>query len=427
MSTRQCAEPPAAPTTTVRCLVLSPWVPYPPHDGGRTRIYELLRALREQHEVDVLSLCEPGPAADGALAALRSQGFSIEAIPHRSALLASAIGAASRRSSLYAARFRAPAFGRALAQRLRSVEYDIVQCEFPYMAQYRDAAAPARPRWVLDEHNVEFRLNATLEAVTAPGLRGAAYRAYARRELRLRRAEELAACRAVDHVIAVSEIDRALLESELPGARVSVVPNGVDLERFRPGREDGDEHASGAVFVGKMDYRPNIDAVRWFCAAILPLVRAQLPDFVYTIVGRSPSAAVRQLERLDGVQVTGEVPDTRPYLRRAAAVTVPLRAGSGTRLKVLEALAMGCAVVSTSLGCEGLDTIHDEHVLLADEPESFAHALVELCGDAPRRLRLGGAGRRLIEREYGWGTVSRRLAGTYAGLLEPAAGARGRT
>jgi sugar transferase (PEP-CTERM/EpsH1 system associated) len=398
----------------VRILLLSPYVPFPPEDGGRVRIYQLLKGLAFSHDVELLALMEETDAESAGVGGLRTSGFAVEGVPHRATQIRAAVRAARGRTSLYQARCHSPGFARALEERLSREHYDIVQCEFAYMAQYHRTSARG-PRWVLDEHNLEYRLNATL-LTTQSGARGIAYRAYARRELELRRHEELSACRLMDHVLTVSEEDRQALRSELPVLEATVVPNGVDLQHYSPSASDDPEQAS-AVFVGKMDYRPNVDAVRWFCAEVLPRVRAAVPHFVFTIVGPRPTSAVRELARLPGVRVTGRVADTRPYVRDAAVAVVPIRAGSGTRLKILEALAMGRAVVSTTLGCEGLDTVDGAHLVVADSPRDFADQVIRLLRHGGERARLGRAGRRLMEERYGWAAAVTRLGAVYEQLV----------
>ena len=392
----------------MRALFLTPFVPYPPVDGGRVRILQLMRAVARRHDVELLTLSS-GPDDREAVAALREEGFPTEAVEGGGSRVVAGARALLGRRSFYGARYRSAALARSLADRLEAGRHDVVQAEYAYMGAYRPVGAAGRSvRWLLDEHNVEFDLNRT---IAASGEGGLAYHLYARRELPLRRREELAACAAADRVLAVSEEDAAVLRTAEPELDVAVVPNGVDLGFFRPdGEASGGE---GAVFVGKMDYRPNADGAAWFCREVLPLVRERLPGFGVKIVGHSPVPAVRELGDIDGVEVTGAVEDTRPYLRGALVVVVPLRAGSGTRLKVLEAFAMGRPVVSTTLGAEGIDAADGEHLRLADDPRGFADRVVELAGSPEERARLAAAGRRLAEKRYGWDAIGDRLADLY--------------
>lgn len=401
----------------MRCLLLSPFVPFPPEDGGRIRIYELLKGLSRRNTVDVLTLSDATPESNVAVEQLRREGFEVEAVPHGPRTSAALVRSLRAGRSLYGTRFASAAFAEALGMRLAAHDYDVVQCELAYTAQYAPAGrSRARPRWVLDAHNVEFRLNETL-AQSMRGLNGLTYRVYAQRERRLRRAEELESCLRVDRVVTVSNVDRDVLRRELPDLDAEVVPNGVDLERFTPSGRAEQDRAEGAVFIGKMDYRPNVDAVEWFCSEILPLVRRRLPEFTFTICGAPATRSVVALGRLPGVRVAGRVADTRPYLDETAVVVVPLRAGSGTRLKILEALAMARPVVATTLAAEGLEADDGVHLLIADAPYAFAERVVRLVEDVAERRRLGRAGRSLVEQRYGWETAVARLEEVYAGLL----------
>lgn len=386
---------------TLRCLLVSPVLPAPPVDGGRLRVFHLARGLAERHAVDVLALAEAGAATQEAQAALAAHGVGLRVVPHAPRRASTAWHALRRRCSYHSAVTWSPELARQLRACAASGSYDVVQFEYAYLGRYLRAWAGPRPALVLDEHNVEFRLAETLAAGRA-GAASAPYRAYARREVALRRREELAACRAADAVVTVSPADRDLLRRHLPDLDVTVAPNGVDLEAYRPLPVGGEP--PGAVFVGKMDYRPNVDAVEWFCREILPTVRQRVPGYRFTIVGGPLARPVRALATRPGVETTGQVLDTRPYLARAQAVVVPLRAGSGTRLKILEAMAAGRPVVSTTVGAEGLAVTGDHDIAIADTADELVHVLVALAGDERRRARLGANGRALVQARYGWGT-----------------------
>jgi glycosyltransferase involved in cell wall biosynthesis len=210
-----------------------------------------------------------------------------------------------------------------------------------------------------------------------------------------------------------SEREAGILEDHAPGTPVAVVPNGVDLELFRASPAATEPFT--AVFNGVLDYRPNLDAALYLVDEIWPLVRRRCPLAQLLLVGRGSAADRRRLER-EGVAVTGEVPDVRPYLERATVVLVPIRMGGGTRLKVVEGLAMGKAMVSTSLGCEGIAVRDGEHLLVADTPGDFAAAVVSLLEDPATARALGLAGRALMEESYSWELAGARLEGLYRGL-----------
>ena len=188
---------------------------------------------------------------------------------------------------------------------------------------------------------------------------------------------------------------------------MAVVPNGVDLDYFHVLPQPIQRRH--LVFTGSMDWRPNQDAARYFVREILPLLKQVRPELECTFVGRNPPADIERLADIPGVHITGTVGDVRPYVERAAVYIVPLRIGGGSRLKILEALAMGRAVVSTTVGAEGLDVVHDKHLLLADDPRTFADCVLRLLDDQQRCRSLSTEGRRLVEQHYGWDALADRF------------------
>jgi glycosyltransferase involved in cell wall biosynthesis len=221
--------------------------------------------------------------------------------------------------------------------------------------------------------------------------------------LKMRRYEAHVSGR-VPLTIAVSEPDRALLTALAPGARIRTIPTGVDTTYFSPNGVH--EQPVGLVFSGSMDWYPNEDAVLHFIEAVLPRIRREVPGVSLTVAGRNPSPRLSIAASAVGVRITGTVDDIRPYLAEAAVYVVPLRIGGGTRLKIFEALAMGKAVVSTTVGAEGLPLIPGKHFVQADDPADFGRAVVSLLRDADRRRALGLAGRRLVEERYSWAQVA---------------------
>jgi glycosyltransferase involved in cell wall biosynthesis len=279
------------------------------------------------------------------------------------------------------------------------------------MAQY--ARGTPRTRWILDEHNIEFRITQTAAAATndASGL----YRVYAGREWRRRQREEIAAWRSMDLVMTTSEDDRRTVNSFAPNVMTRVIPNGVDVAYYSPSAVDSARATAALVFVGDMRYRPNSDAIIWFCRQIWPKVLRELPDATLTVVGRKDSS-VRPIEGTKNVHFTGWVVDTRPYLRSSALAVVPLRAGSGTRLKVLESLAMGIPVLSTPKGYEGLEVTPGKHLVSAEGADRFASAILQVLRDPERYRAVGLAGRRLVESRYSWNTITRTLEHAYEAI-----------
>jgi len=197
---------------------------------------------------------------------------------------------------------------------------------------------------------------------------------------------------------------------------VTIVPNGVDISAYDPRRiEPRDLGPAAIVFTGKMDFRPNVDGVLWFAKRVLPLVLPEVPEAHFYIVGQRPRPRVRGLQRDPAVTVTGFVPHSPPYIAGATVYVVPLRMGGGTRLKLLEAMALGRAVVSTSLGCEGFPSMRaGEHLRVAEGEAAFARAVVALLRDSSRRKALGHNARRLVTSRYDWGMIASRWEDVYS-------------
>ena len=289
---------------------------------------------------------------------------------------------------------------RAQVQTLMQSGVDLVIADFLFASMNvpMDGTAPV----VLFEHNVEYQIWQRLAAIE----RRPWIRALLEVEWRKLRAREADACRRADLTIAVSSDDRHRLERLAPGIAVASIPTGVDTDYFTPVPQA--EKPAHLVFSGSMDWHPNEDAVTYFIDAILPSIRARIPETTFTVVGRNPSARLRDAAaRCGGVMVTGTVSDVRPSIAEGAVYVVPLRAGGGTRLKIFEALAMARPVVSTSVGAEGLGIEAGQHYVCADQPREFADAVVSLLRDPGRRTLLGRAGRRLVETCYSWPTVGR--------------------
>jgi len=232
---------------------------------------------------------------------------------------------------------------------------------------------------------------------------------YAFEAAKVRRYEQ-DAWRKVAGCVLTSAREEEIVRAVAPGTETMVVPNGVDVDYFSPGSDERD--SASIVFNGVLDYRPNLDAALFLIDEVLPLVRAEHPDAHVTIVGRGDPAELSRM-RGENVEATGEVPDVRPYLQKATVVAVPIRAGSGTRFKVVEGLAVAAPMVSTAVGCEGIGVREGEHLLVADSAEDFAAAIVRLLDDRELGARLGAAGRRFVEDEYSWESAGERLESLY--------------
>ena len=216
--------------------------------------------------------------------------------------------------------------------------------------------------------------------------------------------------------VAVSERDAAMLREMSPATQVHVVPNGVDSRSFA--LQTNQRDAETLLFFGTLSYGPNVEGLIWFCQDVLPIVRASKPDVVLEVVGLNPPPRVAELGELPGIHVTGFVPDIRPKLWSATTCVVPVLAGGGTRLKILEALAAGCPVISTTVGAEGLELMDGKHLLIADDPKEFARDVVALLESDALRHRLAEGGRRAVAEKYDWQQIAPRLEFACAQAIE---------
>jgi sugar transferase (PEP-CTERM/EpsH1 system associated) len=397
----------------VNILVVSPWFPSPAFGGALIRVRETLRHLARQHRVTLLAPVARRLAAEDS-AAIRALGVTLAAVPvpANPAMAAKRIvaGMARRRSLLESLHFH-PAMARELRRLTAANQYEIVHLEHSFMARYLDSIGPeCGARTVLSMHNIEsLRFSRELRD-GGGGLRRAALfldRAVAR-------SWEEAAVRRFDGVATVSAAEGAWVRRHAPSAAVALVPNGVDVSHFAA--LPPTTGSRRIVFSGLMNYPPNADAVLWFCDAVLPLVVRRYPDVRFSIVGDKPTAPVARLARRPNVDVTGRVPDVRPYLADAAVAVVPVKSGAGTRLKILEAMAMQRPVVATTLGAEGLEIAPGKNILLGDSAHEFAEQVCAVLADSQLAGRLGREGRRLVEERYDWTSCLSGLNDLYGSL-----------
>jgi sugar transferase (PEP-CTERM/EpsH1 system associated) len=299
-----------------------------------------------------------------------------------------------------------------LRRLLEKEKFDVVVCDFLAAAGMIPWHFPV-PK-VLFTHNVEALIWERQCAVT----RNLLWKAISWREYRTTALAERRYLNLADHVLAVSETDRNLFARIIEPAKITVIPTGVDLEFFQPAA--GEEQVNTLVFTGSMDYMPNEDGICYFIEQVLPRVQLHIPNVALQVVGRRPSSRLLKLAAMTpGVEVTGGVEDIRPYVQRGSVYVVPLRVGSGTRLKIFEAMAMGKAVISTSVGAEGLPVRSEQDILIADTPEAFANGVVRLLADRNLRTDLGRSARELVVQKHSWASVTQHFESTLESLLSP--------
>lgn len=402
-----------------RILFLAHLLPWPLEGGGQIKSYHTLRILASAYEVKLLAFTRRGEEeSEENLAPLRELcrgGVRTVRLPRgKPRDVAALTKALLRGRSFLVFRDGEPAMHAAVKRELATGAYAAVHVDHLQMMQFIPESTPG-VKVVLDNHNVEHRI--PLRMAETHSLAPA--RPLLRREAEYLKRFEARACRRADRVLTVSEEDAQGLLMIAPDTDGTLYPVaiGVDTDYFgaAPPRQPS---AMDLLSIGTMYWPPNIDSMLYFYADIFPLIRARIPEARLCIVGARPTEAVRALAARDtAVTVTGAVPDVRPYAADCGAFVVPLRSGSGMRVKILNALAMGLPVVSTTLGAEGIDVRDGEHVLLADTPPAFANAVVRLLTEPGLAAKLGEAGRRLMHERYSWEVVGRQLLAVYADLI----------
>ncbi len=401
---------------SAKILFLTPDLPYPPHQGAAIRSFNLIKNLAARHEIHLLSFVQESNSLN-RIGPLSRYCSSIATIPDgdRSTRQRALSVLFSTKPDM-ALRLPSAQFANQLRICLDSERFDFVQVEAIEMAQYglaiKEMGLASPPLVIFDDINAEYMLQRRAFEVDVKHPTfwlGAFYSLLQWQKLRRYESE---VCREMDKVVVVSPADGQALQRLVPGLETTVVPNGVDTSYYSPGDMDRESDVT-LVFTGKMDFRPNVDAVLWFAQEVLPLIQEDIPRAHFNVVGRNPHRRLQPLKELPGITLTGYVEDIRPYIAEAGIYVAPLRVGGGTRLKILEAMSMSKAIVSTSVGCEGIDITPGEELLIADEPLIFANKVLSLMNDRRRRRELGLAARRLAETRYDWQHITSLMEQVY--------------
>lgn len=400
----------------MRLLFLSLFYPLPANNGVKMRTWAVLHALAaDGHEVTLATFADTAEGY-GHSAELLQVCRRVECVPRVLKSLSSSADYFGRFRGAFSSlpygvlQARSDQMEQRIVALVQSERFDGVVCEQtdPLVNLPHSVFVPV----ILDNHNVEHLiLQRYLQFERNP-----ARRCYARLECRRTLQWQREACRRSAITLVCSEHDRALIQCLAPKVPVMVAPNVVDTDYYQP---SGAEEPCTVLYQGGMDWYPNRDAVEFFVSAILPKLRAVVPELRFVVGGRTPSEKFRRrLAAVPGIEFTGTVPDMRAEITRAAVCVVPLRIGSGTRLKILEAAAMSKPIVSTRVGAEGLDFVADREIVLADEPQAFAGAVADLLGGSARRRELGQAARRRVEECYSLPVLRAALRGAFAQLSE---------
>lgn len=399
----------------MRILILTVNFPYPPASGGLLRIYGLLHGLHHAgHHLTLMSFLDPEMAAQHTpLAALCQAIITVPPQPRtrRDRLK----GLVTSRQPDIARRFYTEAFAARLRDLLAEQTFDLVQFEGIESVCYLPTVRQSQPtaKLCFDTFNAEYVLQRGIFDIDRRSLRRWPAAAYSYIQSRRIKRFEGEMCRRADCVVAVSPEDADHLRGFRADQQVFVVPNGLFVEDYQqpPSPIDLGEHA--LVFTGKMDYRPNVDAALWFVEQVLPLIRQQVADVQFYIVGQQPHPRLDPLRKAPGVHLTGWVDSTRPYLHAAAVYVAPLRMGSGTRLKLLEAMAAGCAIVATSAASDGLRSEAKQGMIVVPDAAAAAAAVLQLLQQRETQIPLRERARTLVRQYYDWSVLIPGLLDAY--------------
>jgi glycosyltransferase involved in cell wall biosynthesis len=408
----------------MRILFLTGQVPYPPHAGGAMRVFGLLDGLRAHgHTLDLMTFSD-NPQIDIKSTPLGQICKDIIALstPHRTTSTRLKDLILSGRADMERRNY-SPQFEAQLKTQLSIQKYDLVHIESLEMAPYITVIKTQQPRLpvIYDSFNAEYDLQRLMFEIDRrdPSKLLVAFYSFIQWQRLAHFEREV--CRTVDYVIAVSEADAEAFRKLLPGVKVAVVHNGIYTEEYiRPAQSIAPHTApqielGGAplLFTGSMNYRPNVDAVQWFADNVLGEVRKIVPEARLFVVGNNPHPRLDALRQRPDVEVTGYVQDVLPFLHGAAVYVAPLRMGSGTRLKLLQAMAAGCAIVSTSIGAQGLAVESGRDMMIANDALTFAQNTITLLREPELRERLTQSAYKLVSSQYDWSAILPNLLKVY--------------
>lgn len=392
-------------------LIVTTRLPYPMISGAKIRAFHILKALAERHKVTLISFYG---SEDETKDFDIYKTLGVRLIPILNPDIDRQVGLKALSHSLSSglpltvSKYIHSAMTEAIAENVRIA--DVIHCEHVHMAEYL-LCIHDKPK-VLDAHNVEtliaYRYSRCERSLLKKLVLSLNYRAM--------RSYEKKVCARFDMTLSVSLEDKQVLESQFGAGCVRLLENGVDVDYFSPVTKHLQDQPKKLVFVGAMDWLPNSDGIKYFVKEVLPIIRQDFPGIKLDVVGKDPPQDILQLSDMDGIRVTGTVDDVRPYVHDSHLYVVPLRFGGGSRLKILEAFSMGKPVVSTSLGCEGIECVNGKDLLVADNPADFAASVVRLLNDPKLCNRLTSNARTLAINTYSWSVICNKLIDYYGEL-----------
>jgi glycosyltransferase involved in cell wall biosynthesis len=387
----------------MRILFLSQVLPYPVDAGPKMRSYYVLRHLVQQHKVTLLTFVRPGADKPEDIAHLAELCQAVHTVPMRRNRLRDAKFFAQSlftQTPFIIARDYVPAMADKIRQLARSETFDAVHVDQLWMAQYALIAkqsAPSPPKLVLDQHNAVHLIPGRLADSETNPLK----QRILAREARLLAAFEPEICHKCDYVVWVTDEDRRAVAAVSKNKQMlsTVIPICANPTQIQP--VSNASNKKRITFLGGLHWPPNAQGIVWFAQHVFPEVRSQIPEARLTVIGKSPPAGLEG----EGIEITGYVPNLAPYLEETAVFIVPLHAGGGMRVKILDAWSWGLPVVSTTIGAEGMAVQHEENILIADTVPTFAQAVIRVFSDSALALQLSDKGRQTILQKYNWQTI----------------------
>ena len=383
----------------MKILFLARETPFPADSGVKMRAWLVLKSLAKTHEVSLICFGSEGSGLHPELQTVCKQVHAVAPLakgarrPYGKMLL----GLLS--SDPFAIRGRySERYDQKVKEVLKNEGIGLIVCDSLYQAQY---VPEGEFKLLLNEHNIESVIIGRYAGVEKNPLKAA----YARYECNRMKQYEKSVWGRFKKILVCSDVDKREVKKRCPDAYVEVIPNGVNA----PAAVENNEDSDTLVYTGLIGWHPNEDAVLYFAESIFPLIKKERPSVQWSIVGKDPSVRVQALTKDRSISVTGFVEDINAYITTGAVIVVPLRIGSGTRLKILEAMSMKKAVVSTSIGCEGLRVSHGTDIMIADTPEAFASNVLELLNNEERRNELGRNARALVENEYTYPVIGKKI------------------
>lgn len=396
-------------------LIISAEMPYPVRGGDQLRQYNLIKRIAQHHNVYLATFLHGKEEEEIGVQEMRKycKGVHVVHAPKFSApvLMRRFISNLARWRPLCESYHFVPVLEAKVREITSKQNFDIIQAEHVYMSEYAHCApknsAHKKILTLIDIESIRIKRQFFLEPIGQNKVRYLI-------DWLVMKSFEPRSMRRMDKCIAMSEIEAKIARKMAPMVDVEVVPNGVDSKLLTPVVPSKEKQL---LMIGSLCYPPNIDGAEYFVKKIFPLIRTQDREIKLNIVGRAPTPRVQALACVDGVALFSNVPEVRPFYERSAVSVVPLRSGGGTRLKILESMAFGVPVVSTSIGCEGLDVTNGKNILIADTPKTFAENVIRILNDQSLRDKLIQNGRKLVEEKYDWDIIAQRLLKIYDELL----------